>query len=165
MITKRTVLTTILISLIGFLALAGYTQYVQASTGNADGPNRLVGTWLCDVVAAPEPFRALHTFHADGTYTETSSELAKGLEGPAHGVWVRDGRDYQLTFQLFAFDPETTESTGMIRVRIRLQVDSETHLTATYGIVELILPDGTVIELDSSPNPYTCNRLEVIPVP
>jgi hypothetical protein len=163
--TKRTILIALVLSLISLLALAGYTQYVQASTGNADSANRLVGTWLCDVVAAPEPFRALQTFHADGTFTETSSDLAKGVEGPAHGVWVRDGRDYQLTFQLFAFDPETTESTGMIRVRIRLQVDNATHLTATHGIVEFIEPDGTVIELDSSPNPYSCNRVEVIPVP
>jgi hypothetical protein len=160
--TKRTILIALVLCLIGLLALAGFAQ---ASPANADSANKLAGTWLCDVVSAPEPFRALQTFHEDGTFTETSSLLAEGQEGPAQGVWVRDGRDYQLTFQLFAFDPETTESTGMIRVRIRLQVDSATHLTATYGIVEFIEPDGTVIELGAGPDPYTCTRVEVIPVP
>jgi hypothetical protein len=147
--------------LIGFLALTGFAQ---ASASSEKAAGRLAGTWLCDV-GGPEPFRALQTFHEDGTFTETSSLLGQGEEGPAHGVWRRDGRQYQLTFQLFAFDPGTGESPGMIRVRIRLKVDSPDHLTANFGVVEFIDPDGTVTELDRSPDPYTCNRLKVVPVP
>jgi hypothetical protein len=162
--SKRTILIALALSLISLLALAGYTQYAQASAGNTAGQNRLVGTWVCDVPGEP-PFRALQTFHADGTFTETSSLLAQGQEGPAHGAWKRDGQEYDLTFQLFAFDPETNESSGMFRVRIRLQVDSATHLTATYNIVEFIEPDGTIVELFQGPDAYTCDRLEVVPVP
>ncbi|GAB4582083.1 MAG: hypothetical protein Fur0022_48360 [Anaerolineales bacterium] len=159
--TKRNILITLAISLLALLALVGF---MQVRSAQAESSNRLVGTWVCDVPGEPA-FRALQTFHADGTFTETSSLLAIGQEGPAHGAWKRNGSEYNLTFQLFAFDPDTTESTGMFRVRIRLQVDSATHLTATYGIVEFIEPDGTIIELFQGPDTYTCDRLEVVPVP
>jgi hypothetical protein len=152
---------TLVIALIGILAATGFAR---ASVNPDKRPDRLVGTWLCDV-GGPEPFRALQTFHADGTFQETSSLLAQGEEGPAHGVWKRDNRQYQLTFQLFAFDPSTGESPGMIRVRIRLRVDSPDHLTANFGVVDFIDPDGNITELDRGPDPYTCDRLKVVPVP
>ena len=80
-----------------------------------DSRRKLVGTWICDVPNGdPVPFMALQTFHADGTFTETSSLLGRGEEGPAHGVWSRDDGKYRLTFQLFAFDPATGDNVGMI---------------------------------------------------
>jgi hypothetical protein len=153
---------SILLVIVGVIA----TLVTSAYTANADdgGRRKLAGTWLCDVPGEPA-FRALQTFHADGTFTETSSLLAQGQEGPAHGVWVRDDGGYQLTFQLFAFDPGTGESTGMIRVRVSLVVDSPDHLMATFSVVDFIDPDGTITELFRGPDAYTCTRLKVVPVP
>lgn len=138
------------------------TAYILNHSDN--GRRKIVGTWVCDVPGEPA-FRALQTFHADGTFTETSSLLTRGEEGPAHGVWIRDDGEYQLTFQLFAFDPATSESTGMFRVRVALEVDSPNHLTATFGVVDFIEPDGTITELFRGPEAYTCDRLNVVPVP
>jgi hypothetical protein len=156
---KRISITLLVVGMIAALVTSAYTA-------NADdgGRRKIVGTWLCDVPGEPA-FRALQTFHADGTFTETSSLLAQGQEGPAHGVWMRDDGEYQLNFQLFAFDPSTGESTGMIRVRVSLAVDRPDHLAATFGVVEFIDPDGTITELVRGPDAYTCNRLEVVPVP
>jgi hypothetical protein len=50
----------------------------------------LVGTWKLKIDRSNTnlpPFLALHTYFADGTMTETTSELGKGGEGPGHGVW------------------------------------------------------------------------------
>ena len=126
-----------------------------------------MGTWVCDVAVeeGQPPFRALHTFHADGTFTETSSDLAKLLEGPAHGVWKRADDKYQLTFQPFAFDQDTHESTGMIRVRVSLRVDGPDHLSGLFSVVDSIDLDGNITELFRGPDPYTCTRLKVVPVP
>jgi len=156
---KRISILFVIVGVIAALVTSAYSA-------NADdgGRRKLVGTWLCDI-PGEAPFQALQTFQADGTFTETSSLLAQGQEGPAHGVWVRDGGEYQLNFQLFAFDPSTGESTGMIRVRVSLQVDGPDHLTATFGVVEFIDPDGTVTELVRGPDAYTCTRLKVVPVP
>jgi hypothetical protein len=159
---KRISVRLLLAALVAAIATSAFT--VKADD---DGRRKIVGTWFCDI-AVPEgqpPFRALQTFHADGTFTETSSDLAKGLEGPAHGVWRRAAGKYQLTFQLFAFDPETQVSTGMIRVRISLRQDGPNRLKATFGVVEFVDFDGTITELDRGPDPYTCTRIKVVPVP
>lgn len=148
--------------ILAVIAALATTAYVAA---DSDGARRkLVGTWVCDVPGDPG-FRALQTFHADGTFTETSSLLGLKEEGPAHGAWIRDDGEYQLTFQLFAFDPSTGESTGMFRVRVSIELDSLDHLTASFGVVDFIDPDGTITELFRGPDAYTCDRLKVVPVP
>src|SRR5919108_5566759 len=124
--------------IIGVIATLVTSAYVVKDD---DSRRKIVGTWVCDVAEDPT-FRALQTFHADGTFTETSSDLAKLVEGPAHGVWSHAHGEYQQTFQLFAFDPETHESTGMIRVRISLQLDGPDLLKATFRVVEFIDLDG-----------------------
>jgi hypothetical protein len=154
----------ILLLIVGILAVLATSAY--SAKADDDGRRKIVGTWVCNVhEGSPDPFKALQTFHADGTFTETSSNLAKGEEGPAHGVWSKDGNKYRLTFQLFAFDPASSESVGMIRVRITLRLDSADHLTATSELAEFINPDGTIIELGGGPDAYTCDRLKVLPVP
>lgn len=131
-----------------------------------DGRRKIVGTWLCDVPnGQPVPFKALQTFHEGGTFTETSSLLGRGEEGPAHGAWKRDGNLYRLTFQLFIFDPSTGENVGMIRVRVSLRLEGADQLNATASFAELLAPDGSVIELGGEANPYTCTRVKVLPVP
>ena len=155
---KRISTLLVIVGVITALVTTAYT-----AKADDDSRRKLVGTWVCDI-PGEAPFRALHTFHEDGTFIETSSLLGKGEEGPAHGAWKRDGNKYQLTFQLFAFDPTTGESVGMIRVRVSLRVDAPDHLTGINGVVEFIDPDGGVTQLDSGPNPYTCTRLKVVPV-
>ncbi len=131
-----------------------------------DNRRQIIGAWICDVPnGQPVPFQALQTFHEDGTFTETSSLLGRGEEGPAHGVWKRDGKLYRLTFQLFAFDPSTGDNVGMIRVRTTLQLESADQLDATAGFVEFIAPDGSIEFLGSEENPYTCTRIKVLTVP
>src|SRR5919206_1410241 len=111
--------------------IAAIFTSASAAKADDDSRRRIVGTWVCDVPNGdPVPFQALQTFHDDGTFVETSSLLGRGEEGPAHGVWKRDGRIYRLTFQLFAFDPATGDNVGMIRVRVSLRLDSADQLTA-----------------------------------
>ena len=148
---------SIVLALITVVALIATTAYAAKADDE-----KLVGTWVCDVSGEPA-FQALHTFHADGTFNETSSLLGQGQEGPAQGVWKRDGKQYQLTFQLFTFDPETGESTGMIRVRVTLKVDKPDHIQGTFAVADLIDPDGTITELGGGPDPYTCTRINVVP--
>jgi len=142
------------------------TSAYAANQTEAAKRGKLVGTWVCDIPEGqPVPFKALQTFHADGTFTETSGLLGRKEEGPAHGVWIRDGDEYRLTFQLFAFDPATGDNVGMFRVRVSLQLDSADHLTATFAFADFINPDGTITELGGGPDPYTCDRMQVLPVP
>ena len=149
----------LLVALVAAIATGAYT-----TMGKADQGRKIVGTWICDVPnGQPVPFKALQTFHADGTFTETSSLLGRGEEGPAHGVWTQDGRLYRLTFQLFAFDPATGESTGMFRVRVSLDLDKQDLLTATFASADFIDPGGTITELGGGPDAYTCTRMNVLP--
>ena len=158
---KRISLVLVLVAVIAAIATSAY-----AAKADDDSRRKIVGTWVCDVPNGdPVPFMALQTFHSDGTFTETSSLLGRGEEGPAHGVWSRDDDIYRLTFQLFAFDPATGDNVGMIRVRVSLQLDSADHLTATFGFADFIDPDGTITELGGGPDAYTCTRLKVVPVP
>ena len=158
---KRISIALIMLILVATIATSAY-----AAKADDDGRRKIVGTWVCDVPnGQPVPFMALQTFHDDGTFTETSSLLGRGEEGPAHGVWKRDGNVYRLTFQLFIFDPSTGENVGMIRVRVSLRLESADQLNATSSFAELIAPDGSVIELGGEANPYTCTRVKVLPVP
>jgi hypothetical protein len=158
---KSISLKLLMVALVAAIASSAYT-----ARADDDGRRKIVGTWLCDVPnGQPVPFQALHTYHEDGTFTETSSLLGRGEEGAAHGAWKRDGKRYRLTFQLFIFDPATGENVGMIRVRATLQLASADQLNATAGYVELIAPDGSVTPLGSEENPFTCTRSMVLPVP
>ena len=156
---KRIAVRLLMVALITAIATSAYT-----AMSDDDQPRKIVGTWICDVPnGQPVPFQALQSFHADGTFTETSSLLGRGEEGPAHGVWKRDGQLYRLTFQLFAFDPATGESTGMFRVRVSLHLDKQDLLTATFASADFIDQDGTITELGGGPDAYTCTRMNVLP--
>ena len=93
--------------------------------------------------------------------TETSSHLGQLASGPSHGVWEGKKNDYDVTFELFAFDP-SGQATGRIRVRSRIHLTSEDVLTAD-GVVDFIQPDGTVIPNIAS-TPFTGARMTVVPV-
>jgi hypothetical protein len=123
----------------------------------------LVGTWFIDVPGADGApgFQAYQTFNEDGTFVETSSLLATLSEGPAHGVWSGKKRDFQLTFELFAFDPDHNP-VGRIRVRCAIRIINDDNLTADTR-VDFINPDGSVIpEIGSGP--FTGKRVKVLPL-
>ncbi len=121
----------------------------------------LVGTWIINVPASPgsAEFNALQTFHTEGTMTETSDLLAKLGEGPAHGVWTGKKRDYQITFELFVFDPEGNPA-GRVRVRATIRLSDEDNFTADSA-VDFIEPNGNVIP-DIGSGPFTGTRLKVM---
>jgi len=156
---KRISLSILFAVLIAALATNAYT-----ARADDNGGRKIVGTWICDAPNGdPVPFMALQTFHEDGTFTETSSLLGRGEEGPAHGVWKRDDGLYHLTFQLFAFDPSTGESVGMIRVRVNLKLEKSDVLNAKFASADFINPDGSVTELGGGPDAYSCTRMKVLP--
>lgn len=156
---KRISVRLFLVALVAAIGTSAYT-----AKADDDARRKIVGTWVCDVPdGQPVPFQALQTFHADGTFTETSSLLGREEEGPAHGVWSRDDGLYRLTFQLFAFDPATGENTGRFRIRVSLRLEDAAHLTATFASADFIDPDGTITELGGGPDAYTCTRMKVLP--
>jgi hypothetical protein len=125
----------------------------------------LAGTWRIHIAQSDSglpPFNALHTFNADGLFTETSDLLATATEGPAHGVWTGEKPEFSLTFELFTFNPDRTPA-GIIRVRnsIRLSQDDQ-QLTARYA-VDFIAPDGTV-EATIDTGTYSGTRIRGLPV-
>jgi hypothetical protein len=127
--------------------------------------NALVGTWRIHIPqsnAGLPPFNALHTFHSDGTFTETSDLLGFLNEGPAHGVWNGDGPHFLLTFELFVFNPDHTPA-GMVRVRCAIvAVPGSNQFTAQYK-VDFIAPDGTV-ESGIDTGTFTGTRVKVLPL-
>jgi hypothetical protein len=130
----------------------------QATTDTA----RIVGTWLITVPDAPGApgFKALQTFHDNGTFTETSDLLGQGVEGPAHGVWTGKKNDYRLTFQLFTFDEQGLPSVR-IRVRCTIRIVNDNALTATTT-VDIIEPDGNIIPAVAT-GPFSGTRVLVVP--
>ena len=156
---KRIVLILAVMAALAALATVAFARSTESA-----GRARLVGTWKISVAESATglpPFEALQTFNADGTMTETSSLLGKSQEGPAHGVWRREGDQYLSTFYLFVFD-ENGDSAGMVRVRARIHLDGPDHLTAQTA-VDFIEPDGTIIpDIDSGP--FEGTRLKVEPI-
>lgn len=137
-------------------------QEARSLEGTELSKTALVGTWVINVPASPggAEFNALQTFHADGTMTETSDLLAKLGEGPAHGAWTGKKRDYQITFELFVFDPDRNPA-GRVRVRATVRLTDEDNFTADSA-VDFIEPNGNVIP-DIGSGPFTGTRLKVMP--
>jgi hypothetical protein len=123
---------------------------------------KIVGTWLITVPDAPGApgFKALQTFHENGTFTETSDLLGQGVEGPAHGAWSGKKNDYRSTFQLFTFD-ENGNPSVRIRVRCTIRIVNENSLQATTT-VDIIEPDGNIIT-NVGGGPFSGVRLPVVP--
>ncbi|HYE74743.1 MAG TPA: hypothetical protein VEF04_15500 [Blastocatellia bacterium] len=126
-------------------------------------PEPIVGTWYINIPTSNgglPPFNALQTFHDGGTFTESSDLLITQTEGPAFGVWSGKGWFYNLTFQLFVFDPENKVPVGMVRVRVAIRLLNQDEL-AGDTVVDFIAPDGT-IELGIDGGPFTGKRIKVL---
>lgn len=148
--------------LAGLLLLAPTTlAAAERATEPAKGTN-LVGTWVLDVSFDPElaipPFRAIQTFHAGGTMTETSDLLATLVEGPGAGAWRGQGSDYESTFQLFVFD-ENKAPAGIIEVRSRMHLETSRRFS---GRAEAFLyPPGETEPIELGGGPIVGNRVRV----
>jgi hypothetical protein len=157
----------IILSLIVTLLFAAIATTAWASSD--EGQDRLaraklVGTWRVVVptsAGGSPPFEALHTYHGDGTLSETSSLLGKLNEGPAQGVWKGHDDDFAGTFELFIFD-ENGASIGRVRVRTAIHLDSRDHLSGRYA-VDLLDPNGTVTP-DIDGGTFTGTRMRVEPL-
>lgn len=124
----------------------------------------LVGTWKLKIdhfLNNLTPFLALHTYFADGTMTETTSELGKGGEGPGHGVWEGQAEDYAATFELFLFS-ECGEVNGMARIRTAIHLDDPDHFSGRAA-VDLLTLDGR-LQPDVAISPFKGTRIKIIPV-
>lgn len=119
------------------------------------------GTWYVTVPGeTPEStFYAYHTFGQEGTFVETSSLLATLTEGPAHGVWERRMGGFVLTFELFAFDPESRAQVGRVRVRNFIVMEDRSNFTSN-SVVDFIELDGTVIP-NIGAGPYSATRVQL----
>lgn len=147
--------------LASLLLLAPTTLAAEQAAAPAKGTN-LVGSWVLDVSFDPElalpPFRAIQTFHAGGTMTETSDLLALLAEGPGAGVWRGQGSDYESTFQLFIFD-ENKAPAGIIEVRSRIHLETSRRFG---GRAEAFLyPPGESEPIPLGGGPIVGNRVRV----
>ncbi len=131
----------------------------------ANKASGIVGTWRIHIPESDgglPPFNAYHTFAEGGTFTEVSDLLTTLTESPAHGVWTGKKLEYQLTFELFVFDPETKEPAGRVRVRCAIHLAAGGDTLEGDTVVDFIAPDGTLFEgVDSGP--FSGERLEVVP--
>lgn len=91
----------------------------------------LVGTWRIAAPQSegnPEPFTALHTFFADGNWSEINS-----LRDVNRGVWTAAGSSYLLAFEGYTFAADGT-SNGNFRARATVELEDDDHLTAGWDL-------------------------------
>ena len=89
----------------------------------------LAGTWRITVPQSegnPETFTALHTFFADGNWSETNS-----LREVNHGVWTAAGSSNLLTFEGYTFDA-AGRCSGTLQVRATVDLLDDDHLAARW---------------------------------
>lgn len=112
---------------------------------NVAAQDDLTGAWLINTTNTVfgVSFESLRTYHAGGTMTEVSSALPTLSESPGHGVWERQGSDYNATFMVFGFD-----SLGQLAIRIKvreaIRLITSDSISTTWK-ADVILLDGNVI--------------------
>lgn len=107
-------------------------------------PN-LVGTWNVTVFGqGPTPFFSMQTFGTGGTFVDTTSQLGKLGEGPAHGVFQCGTRFCDLSFEIFEFDTGGNY-VGKIRLRCLITPNAASTAFSAQYTVDFIELDGTVI--------------------
>jgi hypothetical protein len=135
----------------------------DAPVASVSGGHRaVVGTWLVSVDASAggfPPFQALHTYHADGTFTEVSDLLGQLNETPAHGVWNFRRHKHNLTFELFTFDANRAPA-GRARVRCALQV-KQGDLLGDCTVDFIDVTGAEFVDIDTAT--FTGKRVKVIP--
>ena len=91
----------------------------------------LAGTWRITAPKSegnPEAFTALHTFFADGNWSEINS-----LRDVNRGVWTAAGSSYLLAFEGYTFGADG-RSSGNIQVRATVELLDDDHLKARWDL-------------------------------
>ncbi len=89
----------------------------------------LSGTWRIAAPQSegnPEAFTALHTFFADGNWSEINS-----FRDVNRGVWAPAGSSHLLVFEGYTFDAEGRCS-GSLQVRATVDLLDDDHLAARW---------------------------------
>ncbi len=89
----------------------------------------LAGTWRIAAPQSegnPEAFTALHTFFADGNWSEVNS-----FRDVNRGVWSAAGGSYLLTFEGYTFGADGRCSGGL-QVRATVELLDDDHLAARW---------------------------------
>jgi len=138
-------------NLFGMLAFAAAFGLAPANAQTVT-PDPFVGTWIIKINESRTGlpvFRAMHTYHGDGTISENSSLLPQLNENPAQGIWRRDGTQYKTVFQLFVYD-DKKEYAGMVRVRGTVTFITADRIQGNF-VVDFLSPDGAVdLNIDSA---------------
>jgi hypothetical protein len=149
--TKRFFITFTVIVLLALLTTSAY-----AASSEQQSSSNLVGTWRINVTAAEgywEAFEGLHTYFADGNWTEANS-----LGEVNHGVWMGNGSTSLLTFEGYSFD-EQRKYTGKFQVRASITLASADNITGQWEMDTIDL-EGNVTE-NAASGTFDGTRMEV----
>ena len=143
---KRILPALIITAIIATVAVA---QYSAKEHGTQAKKPDLTGTWIVNVTpqgeGAPPPFKALASFHSDGTMVETESDtLIPPFITPGHGVWSKVDRN-EFTFLLIflTFDNQGN-FTGTAKARSNGAFDGPDAYT-DRATVEFFDADGNFL--------------------
>jgi hypothetical protein len=143
--------TFIALIAIGLLMALSTTLYA-ANSEKASAPS-IIGTWE----VSDSEFQALLTFFADGNFVEVNNQNP-ATHAPSHGVWVRSGNTYLLTFETFNFDPQGA-SIGKILTYLTIKLDGADRWNATFT-ADVIDTSGNVTKNAFSGN-VSATRLKI----
>ena len=150
--SKRMIITLIVTAVLAMLSTTLY-----AATNEHSSPPSVVGTWEVTIpqsVGNPRPtFYGLLTFFADGNFVETNT-ANPALTTPAHGVWIRHGRTYLLTFETFTFDAQGIY-TGRVKAHLTITMDGSNHFDAPYTADVIDLNGNVTKNVISGPSKGT----------
>jgi hypothetical protein len=143
---KRIFLALVTTAVIATIAGAQYSANEYTTKAKkAD----LTGTWLVDVTpqgeGAPPPFKALASFHSDGTLVETESDtLVPPFITPGHGVWSKVGSsEFTFLIVFLTFDSQGN-FTGTAKARSQLTMTGpDTY--SDRATVEFFDNDGNLL--------------------
>jgi len=117
----------------------------RPAQGDDRGIDRLPGAW--HAVTTPSgfgPFPALLTFTSDGALI--ASEPPGPFESPAHGNWVRRGRDVACTFfVLFGGPLGAGQTTGSAKIVGTLLFDAHSGGWSGPFRIQVFTPAGVAV--------------------
>jgi hypothetical protein len=144
---KRVIWVLIITATIATIAGA---QYNATEYGTKAKKADLTGAWLVNVnpqgEGAPPPFKALATFHSDGTIVETESDtLIPPFITPGHGVWEKV-RNNEFAFKILflTFDGQGNY-TGTAKVRGTVFTNNGPDEYTSPASVEFFDVDGNFL--------------------
>jgi hypothetical protein len=117
----------------------------RTARGADQGIDRLPGAWHAEITPSGQGgFPALFTFTNDGALI--GSESPGPFESPAHGNWVRRGRDVSYTFFVLFGGPQGLgQNTGSAKVVGTLHFDAQGGGWSGPFRVQVFTPAGVAV--------------------